>query len=321
LDNNVRSTTLAVCIPAWNAASHLPRLLASIEAQTCPFDQVLVYDDASTDNTADIAAAFGATVVRAASNTGPSLGKNLLAERTTCEWVHFHDADEALEPQFVERARTWLDSSELEVLLLGTEDRDDVTGAVLGCRRWDDAALQADAISYCITNNVTNCGVYRRTAFLRAGGFDTADETKYNEDQAMHLRLALAGLRFRSDTYIGTIVYRRTNSMSSGHPVECARAHFHVLQNVAKQTSVKYSREIGERLWRVAGVSASHNDWDYVRRCVELAADLQYLDPAQADPMFRALARLSPVGAIRLREHLVRWLKPHLRAGLPMVSS
>jgi glycosyltransferase involved in cell wall biosynthesis len=317
----VNPPTLAVCIPAWNAASHLPRLLASIKAQSCPFDEVLVYDDASTDRTADIATAFGAVVVRAESNTGPSLGKNVLAERTSCEWVHFHDADEALEPHFVERARAWLDSSELDVLLLGTEDRDDLTGAVLGCRQWDDAALHADATRYCITNNVTNCGVYRRAAFVRAGGFDTADETKYNEDQAMHLRLALAGLRFRSDNYIGTIVYRRMNSMSSGHPIECVQAQFHVLRNAAKQTGVRYASDIGERLWGLAGVSAAHNDWDYVRRCIELAAELRYVDPAQANPIFRALARLSPVGAIRLREQFVRWLKPHLRDSVPMVSS
>ena len=124
-------------------------------------------------------------------------GKNILARTSTCDWIHFHDADDALGPEFVARARAWLARDEFDVLLMGTEDRDDRTGAHLAERRWDDSALVRDSVAYCIVNNVTNCGVYRRLAFLEAGGFDANDDTRYNEDQAMHLRLAIAGLRFQ----------------------------------------------------------------------------------------------------------------------------
>src|SRR5205814_6490718 len=123
-------------------------------------------------------------------NTGPSRGKNVLATLTDSEWVHFHDADEALGREFVQRARTWITRDDMDVVLFGTEDRDDRTGATLHNRQWDDEALRADAVRYCIQNTVTNCGVYRRSAFLAVGGFDADEETKYNEDQAMHLRLA-----------------------------------------------------------------------------------------------------------------------------------
>jgi glycosyltransferase involved in cell wall biosynthesis len=318
LANTVRSTTIAVCIPAWNAASHLPRLLASIAAQSCPFDQVLVYDDASTDNTAEIAAAFGATVVRAATNTGPSIGKNLLAEHTTCEWVHFHDADEALYPDFVERARLWIENEQLDVLLLGTEDRDE-HNFKWAERKWDDTALRRDAVEYCVNNTVTNCGIYQRDAFLRAGGFDTSPLTKYNEDQAMHIRLALAGLRFRADDYIGTIVYRRSNSMSSGHVIECARANFHVLENVATATNRLYAVAIGTRLWRLASLSASYCDWDYVERCVTLATHLHIDASVSERGVFKHLIQMKPLFGFRLREYLIRILKPRLRRNVPVV--
>ena len=48
---------LALLVPARNAQELLPRLYASVDAQTVPFDEVLVYDDASTDRTGDVARA------------------------------------------------------------------------------------------------------------------------------------------------------------------------------------------------------------------------------------------------------------------------
>lgn len=310
---------LALCIPARAATRHLPRLFDSVRAQTRPFDEVLLYDDASDDATGQMAREFGATVVRSEVNTGPSEGKNVLARLTTCEWVHFHDADEALYERFVETAHGWMGQQDVDVVLLGTEDRDDETAEYLGERRWSDQALRDDAVKYCLVTNVTNCGVYRRSAFLSAGGFDTRPDVKYNEDQAMHVSLALAGLRFRADDYIGTVVYRRTGSMSSGHPIECARAQWHVLDHAASRTDRKYGREIGARMWRLAAVFAGFHDWAYVDRCVELSQRLGYRDPVGEQFVFRCLARVSPRRAIALREQYVRWFKPQLRVGVPTV--
>ncbi len=311
---------LALCIPARDAAAHLPRLLASVRGQDEPFDEVLLYDDASSDATGDIARAFGATVIRSDVNTGPSAGKNLLAARTSCEWIHFHDADEELGPEFVRRARSWMPRGDVDVVLFATEDRDDRTGRRLEGRRWDDDSLQADPVAYCLVHTITNCGIYRRAAFLEAGGFDVREETKYNEDQAMHLRLALAGLRFRADAYTGVIIHRRSDSMSAGHPIECARAQYHVLESAAARVGAQYPREIGARLWKLAGVCGTYRDWAYVRRCVELATHLGYVDPVEEDLAFRVLARIHPFAAVRLREALIRWLKPELRRRVPVAT-
>ena len=65
-----RQPTLALLIPAYNAASHLPRLLESAQRQTEPFDEVWVYDDCSIDDTASIAQQCGVHVVRGDVNRG-----------------------------------------------------------------------------------------------------------------------------------------------------------------------------------------------------------------------------------------------------------
>jgi len=60
----IRRETIALLIPAWNAARWLPRLLASAHAQSEPFNQIWVYDDCSTDDTAAVAEAHGARILR-----------------------------------------------------------------------------------------------------------------------------------------------------------------------------------------------------------------------------------------------------------------
>jgi glycosyltransferase involved in cell wall biosynthesis len=311
---------LALAIPAHDAAPHLGRLMDSVHAQSEPFDEVLLYDDASTDATKSVAEAMGATVISGGANVGASIGKNRLAGSASSEWIHFHDADDALAPEFVARAKRWIREDSADVVLFATSDRDDLTGAPMWERWWDETALAADPVRYCIVHTVTNCGIYRRQAFLDAGGFDARPEIRYNEDQAMHLRLALRGLRFRCEPYAGVIIYRRSGSMSSGHPIECARAHYKVLEDTAHATGTRYAAELGNELWHLAGVCGSYLDWDYVRRCTSLALELGWRDPVEESGDFRLLARVSPMLAVRVREATVRLFKRELREGVPTVG-
>ena len=311
---------IALLIPARNAESVIARLFESAR-QGSGFDEVLVYDDASSDGTGNVARRFGARVMRSDVNTGPSEGKNALTTIATSEWVHFHDADDALAPGFLDRARRWVAEPCLDVLLFATEDRDDATGAVLGRTVWDDTALRQDPVRYHIEHTVTNCGLYRRSAFLAAGGFDVDPATKYNEDQAMHLRLALAGLRFRAEPETGVVIFRRQNSMSSGRPIECARAQVEVLARASIETGHRYRPEIGARLWRLAGVAGGFGDWPTVDRCLALASAIGYADPENEHWVVRALAAFDPATAVRARETFIRLAKPSLRGGMPIAHT
>src|SRR4051794_38165928 len=58
---------LSIVIPARNEAGNLPRLLESIAVSPVRPAEILVIDDASTDNTALIAQSLGATVIPSVS--------------------------------------------------------------------------------------------------------------------------------------------------------------------------------------------------------------------------------------------------------------
>lgn len=306
---------LALLIPAYNAAAFLPRLLNSAAAQTEPFDEIWVYDDCSTDDTGKVAKAHGARVLRGDVNRGCSAGKNALARNVDAEWLHFHDADDELLPNFVALARSWIGDGRFDVVLFDYEYRDNETNELLLVGQFDDAQLRRDPISYAINEQInTICGIYRRSSFLRAGGFDEDPAILYNEDVAFHIRLALAGLTFAADNAVSIVNYRRVGSMSGANALRCLQAHFEVMRRtLARPEARPYSRHIAAKLWGVAGALASYGDWPTADAALDLVKPIGAPPSKAGSILFRLLARVNPHLALRTREKWVRATKPELR--------
>jgi glycosyltransferase involved in cell wall biosynthesis len=314
-----RPPQLALLIPAYNAAGYLPRLLESAARQTEPFDEIWVYDDCSTDETSTVAMRLGARVVRGDVNSGCSHGKNVLAARTNCEWVHFHDADDELLPNFVELARRRMVDGRSDVVLFAYEERDDASGRHLAFKRFDPDLVRADPRRYTILNQVNPfCGLYRRDGLLRAGGHDEDPLVLYNEDVAFHIRLAFAGLTFAAETEISIVNHRRAESMSSSNRLKCLQAQYHVMRKTAgRDGSRPYARDISRMLWMIVGGLAAELDWTTADLAAKLAVELDGLAAVPSGIVFRSLCRFSPYVAVRVREWLIRCLRPRLRDGYP----
>ena len=84
----------SVIIPAYNASKVLPRCLDALQNQSFPgkFD-VIVVDDGSKDNTAEIAKGFKGVRVFSQQNAGPAVARNAGAKQAQGEIVVFTDAD------------------------------------------------------------------------------------------------------------------------------------------------------------------------------------------------------------------------------------
>ena len=96
--------TLTAIVPAYNEADSVAETVRSLIDQTRPPDEVIVIDDCSTDDTAAVAEAAGATVIRPPQNTGSKAGAQSFAlEQVTTELVMAVDADTTLERDAVEK--------------------------------------------------------------------------------------------------------------------------------------------------------------------------------------------------------------------------
>lgn len=105
-------------IPVHNRADLLRRLLASMKAQTVPFSEMIVVDNASEDDAAQVARAAGCRVIPMGANAGFARAVNRGWQEAAPGWVAILNSD-------VE-----LDSRWLESLLAGAGDAAFATGTI-----------------------------------------------------------------------------------------------------------------------------------------------------------------------------------------------
>src|ERR1019366_2336766 len=94
---------LAAVIPTWNRRDLLVTLLKSLAAQTRRFDEIIVVDNGSTDDSANLAERAGAKVLRLGRNLGFAAAVNRGIEATYAEWVAILNNDVTLEPDWLAR--------------------------------------------------------------------------------------------------------------------------------------------------------------------------------------------------------------------------
>src|ERR1700734_1298053 len=98
----------SVIIPAYNVSGIIERAIRSAAAQTFPPLEILVIDDCSTDDTAEVVGALGREIpsVRLLStpvNGGPSAARNVGLREARADWIALLDADDAWKPGRLKR--------------------------------------------------------------------------------------------------------------------------------------------------------------------------------------------------------------------------
>jgi glycosyltransferase involved in cell wall biosynthesis len=102
--NTANSITISAVIPAYNSGRYIARAIDSVLAQTRPIDEIIVVDDGSTDDTAEVVRAFGDKVVFIQqANAGASAARNTGIEAATGDWIAFLDGDDEWLPEKNER--------------------------------------------------------------------------------------------------------------------------------------------------------------------------------------------------------------------------
>jgi teichuronic acid biosynthesis glycosyltransferase TuaG len=94
--------SFSVIIPVYNGEKFIAGAIHSCLAQTVLPAEIIVIDDASTDNTPAIVQSFDPTLVkylRNEENHGPSFSRNRGMMSVRSSWILFLDADDVFHPQ------------------------------------------------------------------------------------------------------------------------------------------------------------------------------------------------------------------------------
>ncbi|MCF7826062.1 MAG: glycosyltransferase [Candidatus Marinimicrobia bacterium] len=103
---------ISVIIPTYNRATSLVRAIDSVLAQSFPAHEIIIVDDASTDNTAEFLSKYANAikVVTNSKNRGVSFSRNAGIQLASSEWIAFLDSDDQWHPDKLEKQQLFHDS-------------------------------------------------------------------------------------------------------------------------------------------------------------------------------------------------------------------
>jgi GT2 family glycosyltransferase len=209
----------------WNSGELLAECLDRLMVQTVQPEQVLIVDNASSDDSTDaIDNLENILLQRADVNLGFAAGNNLAMAECNSEYVAMLNPDSFPEPEWLENlfmavstnpdvvafGSRQLDQSNPEYLD-GIGDAYHMSGLVWR-ERHGVQQLPSDLIQREIFSPCAAAALYRRQAFVDVGGFDE-DFFCYVEDVDLGFRLRLAG---HKAIYVPDAIVHHVGSASTG---------------------------------------------------------------------------------------------------------
>jgi glycosyltransferase involved in cell wall biosynthesis len=190
---------ISVIIPVHNGGAYLDKCLDALMKAAGDFE-IIVVDDASTDESADRAHARGIRVLRQNVRRGPAAARNLGAQEARGKILLFIDADVAVRPTTLARVAAHFQSRpELAALFGSYDDAPAATNFVSQYKNLFHHFIHQQSHERAETF-WAGCGAVRREIFLRVGRFDEKRYTEASiEDIELGYRLRRAGYEILLD--------------------------------------------------------------------------------------------------------------------------
>jgi glycosyltransferase involved in cell wall biosynthesis len=296
-------TSCSLLIPCHNGGKFLPQLWETVQAQTVKFDQVLCYDDGSTDDSAEIAERLGMKVILGKDCRGAGFARNQLARATNCDWFHFHDADDLLDLHYLERTKSQI-TSDTDVVLCNVDWLDAQTHQLVIAFRYSNQELQRSPGNYLLSHPVGGInGLYRSTAFWAVGGFN--ESLKIWEDADLHVRLAISGARFMVIEEVLSISLRYAQTTSHDY-----RKNWQYRLQALQQYTRDFPTLSRQELARQAEITANNllefKDYSSAKIAIQLCLSLGVKPPSTNNFFLNSMKRIFSSFWLLKIQHYVR---------------
>lgn len=194
-ESHSEGVALSVIVPVRNDPENLQQCLQALAASTYSNYEVIVVDDASTDDTTEIAGRFRVRQIRLEDRQGPAAARNRAAEAARHEHLFFLDADVAVRPETLGLvAARFLEAPRVDAFF---GSYDSAPGA-------PNLVSQYRNLLHHYVHQIGNeeastfwsgCGAIRKSVFLEIGGFDADYGRPSIEDIELGARLRESGHR------------------------------------------------------------------------------------------------------------------------------
>ena len=192
------SPRVSVLIPCYNAAQYLEAALNSVLAQTYTDYEIIVVDDGSTDDTAQVAARYPQVRYIRQEHRGVSAARNTALAQAQGRLIAYLDADDLWLPDKLEKQVNYLNSHpDCQVVYTQVQNFFDGDPDTMSQRQRQllNANTDQNVASACIRRELYDVhGMYR-------------EDLSYGEDTHWVLRVCAAGVDMKH--YIPEKLYRR----------------------------------------------------------------------------------------------------------------
>jgi glycosyltransferase involved in cell wall biosynthesis len=185
---------VSVIVPAYNVGRWIDEAVASALRQSEPRFELIVVDDGSTDDTADVVRRRAATDPRirlvSTANGGSAAARNAGLEIARAPLVSFLDGDDRWHPQLLQHLLTTLEDAPPHTGAVFAHSRVMLASGRAVSLRWQPSGI-CDIDRILVENCPPHGGsslLIRRSCFDEVGGFDTALPSA--TDFEMWLRIA-----------------------------------------------------------------------------------------------------------------------------------
>ena len=220
----------SVVIPVFNAAETLPRAVESVLVQTCQSFEVIVVDDASTDESLRCLNTYipdgRFRVLSQKTNRGLAHSMNRGLEHSSGKYLVQLDADDWLSPTALEVLQTCFESKPGIGAVYGASTIHDFRGA--RSRGGAQVSSPADCLTY---QHATAPRAFHVEALVAANGWDVSDayDGRYFEDRSILFRVAQRSEILFRDEGLYHLERRPSSSLSRSDPLKAASAKLGIL--------------------------------------------------------------------------------------------
>src|SRR6516165_596109 len=216
---------VSVIVPVYNNPDQLSQCLLALRTATGADTELIVVDDASTDDVSSTAAHFGTRFLRLTRNAGPAAARNHGARYARGQMLFFVDADVVVPNDAIGRIQTVLDRHGEIAAVFGSYDACPAAPGLVSRYRnllhhFVHQTGKAEAATFW-----AGCGAVMRPAFDRVGGFDERRFPRPSiEDIELGYRLRRAGYRIFLDKSLQCMHLKRWTLRSIIHTDVVSRA-------------------------------------------------------------------------------------------------
>lgn len=252
---------ITVISPCFNAENTLKRTIESIINQSIGFDNIelILYDDASTDNTKKIIQYFAdkyenIVPVFSNSNLGPGTGKDLCIPKAKGEYIMFIDSDDEYNKRICETLLKEMDDN-IDIVSCNHMVFEDDSSEICYYKFSDDynlknkSFIQHDELIYLPSFNVVD-KMFKREIIIKNNIRFTSLRNGEDEVFLRHYLLYAKNL-VHLNNYVGYKIHKQKDSISGSQTIEDLQSYILTclkIKEIYEHENVDIPRLLGMRI-------------------------------------------------------------------------